>query len=181
MYYIKNGLSKRWHWLAFLFALFGAIAAFGIGNRVQSNSIADAADDFGVPPLATSVVLVVLVSLSLLGGIRSISAWASKLVPLMATLYVSAGLVVLLFNATEIPSALALIVTSAFTGNAATGGFADATLIMAIQFGVAQGSPMKQGSVAHPLLTLPPKPITRYGKGPLPCLAPLSTPSSCAR
>ena len=139
MYYIKNGLGERWHWLAFLFSLFGAVAALGIGNMVQSNSIADAIDDFGVPPLATSFILVVLVGLVLVGGIKSIAAWASKLVPLMAVLYVGAGLVVLLYNAAEIPAALALIVTNAFTGTAATGGFAGATLMMAIQFGVARG------------------------------------------
>ena len=139
MYYIKNGLGKRWRWLAFLFALFGSIAAFGIGNMVQSNSIADALDDFGMAPLVTSFILVVLVGLALFGGIKSIAAWASRLVPFMAVLYVTAGLVVLLYNVGEIPSALALIVTNAFTGTAATGGFAGATLMMAIQFGVARG------------------------------------------
>ena len=140
MYYIKNGLGSRWRWLAFLFALFGSVAAFGIGNMVQSNSVADALDDnFGVSPLITAVVLVVLVAVVLLGGIKSIAAWASKLVPIMAVLYVALGMLVLFFNVAEIPSALTLIVKSALTGTAATGGFAGAALIATIQFGVARG------------------------------------------
>lgn len=140
MYYIRNGLGKNWHWLAFLFALFGAVAAFGIGNMVQSNSIADALDDrFGISPFLSATLLVILVAVVLLGGITNIAAWASRLVPFMAVLYVSFGLLVLLYNSTEIPAALALITRSAFTGTAAAGGFAGATLIAAIQFGVARG------------------------------------------
>ena len=140
MYYIKNGLGDGWGWLGFLFALFGAVAAFGIGNMVQSNSMADALDDkFGVPPLVTAVALAVLVAVVLIGGIKSIAAWASKLVPFMAVSYVIFGLIILLLNAAEVPAALALIVKSAFTGTAATGGFAGATLMAAIRFGVARG------------------------------------------
>lgn len=170
MYYIKNGLSGGWGWLGSLFALFGAVAAFGIGNMVQSNSVADALDDkFGVSPFLTAVVLVVLVAMVLIGGIRSIAAWASKLVPFMAVSYVVFGLIVLLLNASEVPAAFVLVVESAFTGTAATGGFAGATLMAAVRFGVARGvfsneaglgsapiahaaaktdSPVRQGSIA---------------------------------
>ena len=140
MFYIKNGLGSKWAWLAFLFALLGAIAAFGIGNMVQSNSMADALDDkFGVPPLVTAIVLVLLVGAVLIGGIKNIAATASKLVPFMAVFYVVFGLIVLLVNIGDVPGAFMLVVTSAFTGTAATGGFAGAAMMMAIRFGVARG------------------------------------------
>ncbi len=140
MYYIKNGLGSNWAWLGFLFALFGAIAAFGIGNMVQSNSMADALDDkFGMPPLVTAVILVVLVGAVLIGGIKSIAAAASKLVPLMAVFYVTFGLIVLLVNIAEVPAAFITVVTSAFTGTAAAGGFAGAAMMATIRFGVARG------------------------------------------
>ena len=139
MYYIKNGLSAKWKWLAGVFAAMGAIAAFGIGNMVQSNSIADALDDQGVYPLVTAVILFVLISLALIGGITRISVWAGKLVPFMTVLYVVSCLTILIINYEAIPSALNLIVTTAFTGTAATGGFTGAAVAMAIQFGIARG------------------------------------------
>ena len=140
MYYIKNGLGQNWIWLGFLFAMFGAIAAFGIGNMVQSNSMADALDDkVGVPPLVTAIILVILVGMVLIGGIKNIAAWASKLVPFMAVFYVVFGLIVLLLNITEIPAAFMMVVETAFTGTAAAGGFAGAAMMTAIRFGVARG------------------------------------------
>ena len=140
MYYIKNGLGSNWIWLGFLFALFGAIAAFGIGNMVQSNSIADALDDkFGVPPMVTAVVLIILVGMVLIGGIKNIAAWASKLVPFMAIFYVVFGLIVLLLNIAEVPAAFMLVVNTAFTGTAATGGFTGAAMMLAIRYGVSRG------------------------------------------
>ena len=139
MYYIKNGLSSKWKWLAGVFAAMGAIAAFGIGNMVQSNSIADALDDHNVYPLVTSVILFILISMVLLGGITRIAVWAGKLVPFMTILYVSSCLIILVINYAEIPAALQLIVTTAFTGTAATGGFAGAAVAAAIQFGIARG------------------------------------------
>ena len=140
MYYIRNGLGAKWGWLAVAFAIFGAIAGFGIGNMVQSNSIADALNDkFHITPLITAVTLMVLVGAVLLGGIKRIGLWASRLVPSMAILYVAIGLLVLLLNITEIPAAIALVVKSAFTGQAATGGFAGAAVWAAIRFGVARG------------------------------------------
>ena len=140
MYYIKNGLGKKWAWLGTLFAIFGSIAAFGIGNTVQSNSVADVLyTDFGLPHWLTGLVLMVLVGAVLLGGIKRIGSVAGALVPFMAVAYLTAGLVVLFINAAEIPAALDLVFTHAFSSTAAEGGFAGAAVWMAIRFGVARG------------------------------------------
>ena len=139
MYYIQNGLGPKWKWLAVLFAVMGAIAAFGIGNMVQSNSIAAALDDKNVYPLVCSIVLFILVSMVLIGGITRIAVWAGKLVPFMTVFYVLSCLIILAINFNAIPQGLYLIVTSAFTGTAATGGFAGAAVAAAIQFGIARG------------------------------------------
>lgn len=140
MYYIKNGLGKNWKWLATAFAFFAAIAGFGIGNTVQANSVADALQStFSISPMTTSIVMVVLVALVLLGGVKRIASVAGLLIPIMAVSYLVLGLVVLALNITEIPAALWLIVESAFTGTAAKGGFVGAGVMMAIQFGVARG------------------------------------------
>ena len=140
MYYIKNGLSKKWLWLAPAFAGFGAIAGFGIGNTVQANSVADVlSSSYGIPTWVTGVVLMVLVGAVILGGIKRIAQVAGKLVPLMAIAYLLAGLIVLTINAAEIPAAIGLIFTHAFTPTAATGGFAGAAVWAAIRFGVARG------------------------------------------
>jgi len=140
MYYIKNGLGKKWLWLGFLFALFGALASFGIGNTVQANSVASALQaQFDIPHWITGVVLLLLTGAVVLGGIKRIARVAGKLVPFMALAYVSAGLVVLISHFSQIPEALVLIVESAFTPVAASGGFAGATIMMAIQWGVARG------------------------------------------
>ncbi len=140
MYYIKNGLSKKWLWLAPTFAGFGAIAGFGIGNTVQANSVADVlSSSYGIPTWLTGVVLLILVGAVILGGIKRIARVAGKLVPFMAIAYLLAGLVVLAINAAEIPAALGLIFTHAFTPVAATGGFAGAAVWAAIRFGVARG------------------------------------------
>lgn len=140
MYYIRNGLGPRWHWLAILFAVFGACAGFGIGNTVQANSVAQVMDvDFGVPRYVTGLVLAALTLLVLIGGIRRIGQVAAQLVPLMAALYVGAGLLVLIIHMDAVPAALGLIFTHAFTPTAAQGGFAGAAVWAAIQFGVARG------------------------------------------
>jgi len=140
MYYIKNGLGENWRWLAVCFALFAGIAGFGIGNMVQANSIANALSaNFAIPEWLTGIVLVVLVGAVLLGGIERISTIAGKLVPFMAIAYISAGALVLVLYASEIPAAYALIFTHAFTPAAATGGFAGAAVWAAIRFGVARG------------------------------------------
>ncbi len=140
MYYIKNGLGENWKWLGFLFALFGTIAAFGIGNMVQSNSVSDALQsNFGISPLLTGVVLAILVGLVILGGVKRIGVVAGKLVPIMAIAYILGSLIVIFANFGQVDEALGLIFTSAFSGTAATGGFAGAAVVAAIRFGVARG------------------------------------------
>lgn len=140
MYYIKNGLAKKWHWLAVLFAIFGALAGFGIGNMVQANSVADAfQSNFNIPTWLTGVVMALLAGAVILGGITRLAHVSAKLVPFMAIVYVTGAMIIILGNITEVPAALATIVSSAFTGTAATGGFAGAAVWAAIQFGVARG------------------------------------------
>ncbi len=140
MYYIRNGLGQKWAWLGVLFAIFAAIAGFGIGNTVQANSVADVMEaSFGVPDWLTGLILMVLVGAVLIGGIRRIGQVASALVPFMAISYLVAGLLVLAINANEIPAALALVFEHAFSPIAAEGGFAGAAVWAAIRFGVARG------------------------------------------
>lgn len=140
MYYIRNGLGKKWAWLGVLFAVFAAIAGFGIGNTVQANSVADVMEaTFGLPHWISGIILMVLVGLVLIGGIRRIGQVASALVPLMALSYLTAGLVVLAINIAEVPAAFALIFEHAFSPIAAEGGFAGAAVWAAIRFGVARG------------------------------------------
>ena len=140
MYYIKNGLGSRWYWLAPTFAIFGAIAGFGIGNTVQANSVASVVKDtFGVSELTTGIALLALTGAVILGGIQRIGAVAGKLVPFMAVAYLLCGVIVLAANVAEIPAAFALIFKHAFTPTAAEGGFAGAAVWAAIRFGVARG------------------------------------------
>lgn len=140
MYYIKNGLSSRFAWLGTAFAIFGALAGFGIGNTIQANSVADVLfSKFGVEHWITGVMIASLVGLVLIGGIKRIATVAGKLVPLMAISYVVAGLAILFMHADKIPAAFDLIFTYAFTPIAATGGFAGAAVWAAIRFGVARG------------------------------------------
>jgi AGCS family alanine or glycine:cation symporter len=140
MYYIKNGLGGHWAWLGGLFAIFGALAGFGIGNTVQANSVADVLQtNFAIDPAYTGLVMAVLAFLVLIGGIRRIAEVAGALVPFMAISYLLGGLLVLAFNIPAIPGAIVHIVHDAFTPTAATGGFVGATVWAAIRFGVARG------------------------------------------
>jgi len=140
MYYIKNGLGTNWSWLAIVFALLGAVAAFGIGNMVQANSVADAVEaQFNIPVWLTGCVLTILTAVVVLGGLTRIAAVASKLVPAMAIAYIAGALFVIISQIEEVPDALLLIVTSAFTETAAVGGFTGAAVWAAIRFGVARG------------------------------------------
>nr|WP_305909475.1 sodium:alanine symporter family protein [Methylomarinum sp. Ch1-1]MDP4522388.1 sodium:alanine symporter family protein [Methylomarinum sp. Ch1-1] len=135
MYYIKNGLGKNWLWLAWLFALFGMLASFGIGNMVQANSVADAIEtQFAIPDWVSAVVMTVLSAGVIIGGIKRIAEVAAMLVPLMALSYVIAAVVVLALHYQQVPEALSLIVDSAFNGTAAMGGFAGASVWAAIRF-----------------------------------------------
>jgi AGCS family alanine or glycine:cation symporter len=140
MYAIRNGLGRHWHWLGTAFALFGGFAGFGIGNMVQANGIASAMENaFGLSTWITGAILTVLTGLVVLGGIKRIGAVAERVVPTMAIFYMVCVVVVLVMFAGEIPAAFATIFSDAFTGTAATGGFLGATIIMAIQRGVARG------------------------------------------
>jgi AGCS family alanine or glycine:cation symporter len=140
MYAIRRGLGPRWAWLGAAFALFGGLAGFGIGNMVQANSIAAAMQtSFGVTPLVTGVVIFVLTAAVVLGGIKRISAVANWLVPFMAIAYILAALIVLVFNAAQIPEAFRFIVGNAFTPTSAVGGFAGAAVMAGIRYGVARG------------------------------------------
>jgi AGCS family alanine or glycine:cation symporter len=140
MYYIKNGLGKRWKPLAFLFALFGSLAGFGLANTVQSNTVSQVLhNNFNIPTLVSGIVMAIMVALVLLGGIKRIAQVAGKLVPLMTVIYLLATAIILLIHIADIPAALALIVDSAFNGMAATGGFAGATVMLALRMGVSRG------------------------------------------
>lgn len=138
MYYITNGLKKNW--LAKIFAFFGALAAFGIGNMTQANSIADAMNvTFGLPKLAVGIVCAIFAAAVVIGGIKRIGQVTEVLVPFMAAFYIIGGVVIIIMNISHVPAALALIVKSAFTGHAATGGFAGSTIALAMRYGVARG------------------------------------------
>ncbi|MEJ2094060.1 MAG: sodium:alanine symporter family protein, partial [Gammaproteobacteria bacterium] len=140
MYYIKNGLGKRWYWLGAIFAFFGMCAAFGIGNMVQSNSLADELHTtFAIPLWVTGVVLATLAGAVILGGIKRIAEVAAKLVPFMGIAYFTGALIILLIHFKQVPHALEMIVTDAFTGTAASGGFAGATIWLALRWGFARG------------------------------------------
>ncbi|KZK78244.1 Amino-acid carrier protein AlsT [Pseudovibrio sp. W64] len=140
MYYIKNGLGRKWYWLAPTFAAFGAVAAFGIGNGVQANSVANVLNEnFSIPAQATAVVLMALTAAVILGGVTRIGNVAGKLVPFMAIAYIAAGLVVLIINIDSIGAAVQTVFAQAFTSTAAEGGFAGAAVWAAIRFGVARG------------------------------------------
>lgn len=140
MYYIRNGLGPRWHWLGIVFALFAMFAAFGIGNTVQANSVADAAyTSFGIPTWLTGIVLALLTGAVIIGGIKRIGEVAGKLVPFMAIAYVLGATGVIISSIDQVPATLALIVNDAFTGTAAAGGFAGASVWAALRFGIARG------------------------------------------
>ncbi|MES1939171.1 amino acid carrier protein [Salinisphaera sp. T5B8] len=140
MYYIRNGLGANWKWLAFAFALFATVAAFGIGNTVQSNSVSQVFDEtLSIPRWLTGLVMAAGVFAVIIGGVQRLASVTDKLVPVMAIVYVIGAAVVLILNASEVPGAIGLIFSDAFTGTAATGGFAGAGIIMAIRFGVARG------------------------------------------
>jgi AGCS family alanine or glycine:cation symporter len=127
-------------WLGGIFALLTAFAAFGIGNMVQANSVAQSLQaSFGFPPAVVGGVLVVVAGAVILGGIRRIAAFAEILVPFMSLLYLLGGLIVVLTHVGEIPGALRLVFDGAFSGTAAAGGFAGSTVLLALRYGIARG------------------------------------------
>ncbi len=138
MYVLRKGLGLPW--LGTIFAGLVALAAFGIGNMVQSNSVAHSLQDsFGVSPAITGLLLAAVTAVVILGGIRRIGEVTEVLVPFMAVFYLGGAIVILIRYATEIPGALQLVFDGAFTGTAATGGFAGSTVMMALRVGVARG------------------------------------------
>jgi AGCS family alanine or glycine:cation symporter len=138
MYVLRNGLGMPW--LGAVFAGLVSLAAFGIGNMVQSNSVAASLQSsFGINPSITGVVLAILTAAVILGGIKRIGQFTEYLVPFMALFYLGGGLFILVRFASEIPAALSLVFTSAFSGAAATGGFAGSTIMLAMRYGIARG------------------------------------------
>jgi alanine or glycine:cation symporter, AGCS family len=138
MYYLEHGLKLKW--LGVLFAVFTVIASFGIGNMVQAHSVADALlETFHISPIWTGAIIAIATGLVILGGIHSIARIASAIVPVMIIFYMLGGLVVLAINWRGIPGMFAYVIQDAFTPTAAVGGFAGATVMQAIRFGVARG------------------------------------------
>ena len=138
MYVLKKGLGMPW--LGGAFALLTALAAFGIGNMVQANSVADALKaTFAVPTWVTGLALAGLTAVVILGGIKSIANVTQWLVPFMALFYLSGAVIVLLMYAHKLPQAFGLIFDGAFSGTAAVGGFAGSTVMLALRYGVARG------------------------------------------
>ena len=165
MYYIKNGLKKHWHWLAYLFAAFGVITVFGIGNATQVNTITTAIDsalfNYGIISkdsvstinLVIGIVLAVLLALILLGGIKRIGQVTEKLVPFMALFYVVLALGVVILNINHVPAVFKEIVEGAFSPASVTGGVVG-SFFMSMKKGVSRGifsneAGLGTGSIAH--------------------------------
>lgn len=138
MYYLEHGLGKKW--LAILFAIFGTTASFGIGNMVQSNSVAEAMKiNFSVSPVVTGIGMALFIAVVILGGVKKIGKVTGFFVPIKAFFYIIAGLIIIFYHIDQIPKAFQLIFSGAFQGTAAAGGFAGATITSAIQIGMARG------------------------------------------
>ncbi|WP_321417582.1 sodium:alanine symporter family protein [uncultured Desulfobacter sp.] len=138
MYYISKGLKMPW--LGSAFAICASVAAFGIGNMVQSNSVADAVEaTYQVSPFITGGILMACTAAVILGGIKKIGQVTGLFVPVMIIFYMAGALYIILANIAEVPSALAFIVEQAFNPNAAVGGFTGASIMLGIRMGVARG------------------------------------------
>ncbi len=140
MNYIRNGLGKKWGWLAVIFCIGLLFSSIATGNMIQANSFADSFSGLtGLPEWGSGIVVAVAVFAVIIGGIKSIGAIAEKIVPVMALVYLLMAFIALALNFTAIPGAFATIFESAFTGHAAAGGFVGAGMILAIRSGVARG------------------------------------------
>ena len=138
MYVLERGMNSKW--LAVIFAGFTAITAFGIGNMVQSNSVATMVyETFQVSPWITGLILSGFTALVIIGGIKSISKVCERLIPFMAIFYVLGCIALLIINYSTVPQSVYLILTSAFEGHAVVGGFVGAGVKEAIRFGIARG------------------------------------------
>ncbi len=138
MYYISKGLKMPW--LGTAFAICASIAAFGIGNMVQSNSVADAVEaTYSISPFITGGILMICTAAVILGGIKKIGKVTGFFVPIMIVFYMAGACYIILANIAEVPAAISLIVEQAFNPTAAVGGFAGASIMLAIRMGVARG------------------------------------------
>ena len=138
MYYLEHGLGQKW--LGVCFAVFGSLAAFGIGNMIQANTAAIAVvESMGTSKFSVGIVLSVLTGMVIIGGIKRISDVASYFVPLMVAIYFVGAFIVILSHLGQLGVGLKLILEHAFTGTAATGGFIGASLAQTIRYGVARG------------------------------------------
>lgn len=165
MYYIKNGLSKKWHWLAYLFAAFGVLTVFGTGNATQVNTITTAINSallnynvisesaVSTSNLIIGIIIAILIAMILLGGIKRIGRVTEKLVPFMALLYILLGLGVILLNIQNVPAVFASIFRGAFQPRAVTGGIV-LSMFTSLKKGVSRGifsneAGLGTGSIAH--------------------------------
>jgi len=141
MFYIRRGMGEKYRPLATFFAVATVLVAWlGIGTFPQVNAIVDSVEiSFGVPKLATDILLTLLIAAITIGGLQSIAKVAGKVIPFMAALYVAVSLGLILMNLEAVPGAISLILESAFTGTAAAGGFAGSTIMIAMQNGIARG------------------------------------------
>ena len=140
MYYIENGIGKSWKWLAVIFCLLGGFASFGIGNIAQSSEISGALTDlFKLPPLASGILIAVVVALVTLGGIKRIGKVTSLLVPFMSIFYIVAGIILILMRITHIPAVFGQIFAGAFSFKSVGGGLFGYTIMMAMKQGFARG------------------------------------------
>lgn len=138
MYYLSKGLKAKW--LGVLFAVFAFLAAFGIGNMVQSNSVANSVQtSWGLPHWVTGLILATFTAMVVLGGIKNIAKVTQVLVPIMIVVYFLGTTIILIMKITDIPQIFALIFKSAFTPTAASGGFLGATVMHTIRMGVSKG------------------------------------------
>ena len=165
MYYIKNGLSKKWHWLAYLFAAFGVLTVFGTGNATQVNTITTAINSallnynvisesaVSTSNLVIGIIIAILIAMILLGGIKRIGHVTEKLVPFMALLYILLGLGVILLNIQNVPAVFVSIFRGAFQPRAVTGGIV-LSMFTSLKKGVSRGifsneAGLGTGSIAH--------------------------------
>jgi alanine or glycine:cation symporter, AGCS family len=140
MYYIEKGLGPNWKWLATLYAFLAGVAALGIGNMVQANTMAQALrTGFDVPENVTGIMVILLVGLVTMGGIKRIGQIAEKVVPAMVVIYVLGAVVILVLYISEIPAAFGQIFYYAFNPAPAAGGFAGSAVALAIRYGIARG------------------------------------------
>lgn len=140
MYYVTRGMGANWKWLGASFAFLAAFASLGSADMVQSNTVSQILNkDLSIPTYATGLVMALLVAVVIIGGIRRIGQVASKLVPTMAGLYLIGALIVLILNASELPAAVALIFSKAFTIQGQIGGFAGSTFLLTMTWGCKRG------------------------------------------